>query len=197
MLRAVQLHCAEIATAAADEDAFSSDDEASATPVSSTAALTALSGAISEADLGRVAGADAKVSQRAASVGAGQAGSVSAAEDEAASASEAAASRIAADWQEGADGGAAKKKRNRKQRYKDNLVSLFLGFCCVSCFSVAARTGLAPCPGIQVLGTGYWAVYKVAMYWTVIRILCLVAGEKQGFTGAQAAHCRVQRRLEL
>ena len=138
MLTAEQLCCAEVAITAAEEDAYSSDDEATATPVSSTAALTALSGAISEADLGRAAGTDARASQRAASAGGGRAGSVSAVEDEAASASEAAASGTAADWEAGAGGGAAKKKRNRKQRYKDNLVrvqqalAFFLGkFCCM------------------------------------------------------------------
>jgi hypothetical protein len=149
MLTAEQLCCAEVATAAAEEDGYSSDDEATATPVSSTAVLTALSGAISEADLGRAAGADARASQRAASAGGGRAGSISAVEDEGASASEAAASGTAADWQAGAGGGAAKKKRNRKQRYKDNLVKMqqclsffSWGFCCMICSPCRSETGV-------------------------------------------------------
>ena len=109
----VCLSCTEatIASAAEEEEAYSSEDEATATPLSSTAALTALSGAISEADFPRVAGADARGPQRPLARG-----SSSVADDEQA-VSEAAASVSAVDA-----AGDAKKKRNRKQRYKDNLV---------------------------------------------------------------------------
>ena len=109
----VCLSCTEatIASAAEEEEAYSSEDEATATPLSSTAALTALSGAISEADFPRASGADARAPQRPLARG-----SSSVADDEQA-VSEAGASVSAVDA-----AGDAKKKRNRKQRYKDNLV---------------------------------------------------------------------------
>lgn len=107
------LSCTEAATtsAAEEEEAYSSEDEATATPLSSTAALTALSGAISEADFPRAAGADARAPQKPLARGS------SSVADEEQAVSEAAASSGALDA-----AGDAKKKRNRKQRYKDNLV---------------------------------------------------------------------------
>ena len=79
--------------------------------MSSAPALTALSGAISEADFSKVACADIKASLRHIGVGGGS----SIADDEQ-TASEAAASSSAIED--------VKKKRNRKQRYKDNLVRM-------------------------------------------------------------------------
>ena len=78
-------------------------------------ALTALSGAISEPEFNRAAYADIKASLRTA----GRTGS-SIADDEQPP-SEAPATTAAADWQANAAAD-VKKKRNRKQRYKDNLV---------------------------------------------------------------------------
>ena len=116
----VSLSCTELpASTAEEEEAYSSEEEeATATPLSSTAALTALSGAISEADFSRAATADARALQRPGAPGDGSLarGGSSVADDEQAE-SEAAASSSAVDA-----AGDAKKKRNRKQRYKDNLV---------------------------------------------------------------------------
>ena len=115
------MECAEATTfTAEEEEAYSSEDEASATPLSSTAALTALSGAISEADFTKAVGADARALSKVVAQGecltAPGGGSVA---DDAVS--EAAASSSVVDWSANAAGD-AKKKRNRKQRYKDNLV---------------------------------------------------------------------------
>ena len=110
------LRCAEIITPTAEEeDAYSSEEETSVTPASSAVALTALSGAISEPEFNRAAYADIKASL----CNAGRAGS-SIADDEQPP-SEAHAPAAAADWQANAAAD-VKKKRNRKQRYKDNLV---------------------------------------------------------------------------
>ena len=107
---------AEIITPTAEEeDAYSSEEETSVTPASSAVALTALSGAISEPEFNRAAYADIKASLRTA----GRAGS-SIADDEQPP-SEAPAPTAAANWQANAAAD-VKKKRNRKQRYKDNLV---------------------------------------------------------------------------
>ena len=116
----VCLQYAEIITSTAEEeDAYSSEEETSVTPASSAVALTALSGAISEPEFNRAAYADIKASPR----NAGRAGS-SIADDEQPS-SEAPAPTAAADWQANAAAD-VKKKRNRKQRYKDNLVRISL-----------------------------------------------------------------------
>ncbi|CAK0744637.1 hypothetical protein CVIRNUC_001563 [Coccomyxa viridis] len=103
-----------ITPTAEEEDAYSSEEETSVTPASSAVALTALSGAISEPEFNRAAYADIKASLRTA----GRAGS-SIADDEQPP-SEAPAPTAAADWQANAAAD-VKKKRNRKQRYKDNL----------------------------------------------------------------------------
>ena len=106
------LQCAEVMTPTAEEEgAHSSEGETSVTPASSAVALTALSGAISEPESSRAAYADIKASLRTA----GRAGS-SIADDEQPPSE-------AVDWQANAAAG-VKKKRNRKQRYRDNLVSL-------------------------------------------------------------------------
>ena len=136
----VSLSCTEIPASTVEEDeAYSSEeDEATATPLSSTAALTALSGAISEADFAKAATADPRALQKPGARGDSSLarGDSSVAVDEQAE-SEAAASSSAVDA-----AGDAKKKRNRKQRYKDNLVptpALHLSaFSIVLCLRISA-----------------------------------------------------------